>query len=73
MSMPQEAAKVASGIVDTLKNQPLALALIVINVLFIAFVGFVIHGLADAEIRKDNLLADLARNCVVVQKGKANE
>lgn len=33
-----EAAKVASGTVDALKSQPLALALIVINILFLAIV-----------------------------------
>ena len=35
----EEGAKVATTVVEGLKNQPLSLALIVLNVVFILFVG----------------------------------
>jgi hypothetical protein len=62
-----EAGKVASGVVEGLKSQPLALALIVVNVLFIGFMAFVISSLKEQGERKDALLGELARNCVVVK------
>jgi hypothetical protein len=67
MGISEEGGKVASGVVEGLKEQPLALALIVINVLFIAFMVFVLHSLKTQAERKDILLGDLARNCVTVR------
>jgi hypothetical protein len=69
MGAIEEGGKVASGIVDGLKHQPLALALVIINALFLGSVGYVLHRVGEinsaAAIRRDELLADLARNCVV--------
>jgi hypothetical protein len=67
MGISEEGGKVASGVVEGLKSQPLALAMVVINVLFIGFMSFVIHALREQGERKDALLGDLARNCTVVR------
>jgi hypothetical protein len=67
MGALEEGGKVATATVESLKSQPLALALIVINVLFIGFVSFVLHSLKDQAERKDALLGDLARHCVLVK------
>lgn len=65
----EEGGKVASGVVDALKTQPLSLALIVLNVIFLLVGYFMIIKIADLaaaeRARQDVLLADLARNCVV--------
>jgi hypothetical protein len=69
MGAIEEGGKVATGIIDGLKHQPLALALVVINMLFLGSVGYVLHRVGEinsaAAIRRDELLADLARHCVV--------
>ena len=68
MGVTEEAGKVAGGTVEALKSQPLALALVVINVLFLLGGGYVLHDIADAQrasmLRKDQLLADLAERCL---------
>ena len=40
MSMPEQGAKVATSLIDALKNSPGTLALIVINLIFIAVIYF---------------------------------
>lgn len=68
----EEGAKVATGVVDALRSQPLSLALIILNCLFL-IVGYFIFAkssdIGSAErARADALLAELARNCVVLEK-----
>lgn len=67
MGISEEGGKVASGVVEGLKDQPLALALIVVNVLFLAFTGYILHSLKDQAERKDALLHELATHCVTVK------
>lgn len=67
MGAIEEGGKVAHGIVEGLKSQPLALAIIVINVLFLGFMVYITHSLKEQTERKDALLSDLARNCVVMK------
>jgi len=59
-----ETAKVATGVLETLKGQPLAVALIVINVLFLATGIYILREVAGAQRtsseRKDQLIANLA-------------
>jgi hypothetical protein len=59
-----ESAKVATGVIETLKGQPLALALIVINVLFLAagiyILREVVGGQRSNNERKDALITSLA-------------
>jgi len=74
MGALEEGGKVAGGIVDGLKAQPFVLALVVINVLFLGGVGYVLHRVSENNAlisdRRDTLLSDLARNCVVPDKQK---
>ncbi|MCA1455916.1 hypothetical protein I6F35_22375 [Bradyrhizobium sp. BRP22] len=69
MGALEEGGKVASGTVEALKSQPLALALVIVNVLFLLGGGYVahnfMHALGEATLRKDALLADLAKRCIV--------
>jgi hypothetical protein len=62
-----EGSKIASGVVEGLKTQPLALALVVINIAFLIVGSFALHGIAD-EVRANNardasLIAELSRQC----------
>jgi len=41
----EEGAKVASGVVEALRSQPIALALIVMNIIFVVAVGLGAHAL----------------------------
>ena len=47
MSIPGEASKAVGSITDALKTQPLALALILMNVIFVGMFGWVAHTLND--------------------------
>jgi threonine/homoserine/homoserine lactone efflux protein len=46
MSMPEQVSKVASTTIEALKAQPLALALIVVNVLFLLAGIWIMHDVA---------------------------
>jgi hypothetical protein len=50
--------QLADHLMDNLKAQPLALALVVINLFFLIAISI-------AVMRKDALLADLVKTCVV--------
>ena len=69
MGTSEEVAKVASATVEAMKTQPLALALVVINVLFLLGGIFVLRDIAEnlrgQQLRKDELLAQLAKDCIV--------
>jgi hypothetical protein len=49
---------IANDVIGALKRQPLAIVLVVINVIFLA-------GIIAATERKDALIADLVEHCVV--------
>lgn len=63
--LPEEAGKVATSVVESLKVQPVSLALIVLNVIFL-IVGYLIlakindRSAADSQ-RADDLIAKLAQ------------
>jgi hypothetical protein len=63
----EEGAKVAGNVVEGLKSQPLSLALIVVNLVFVLFMGWLAH---EWNIRtthqyevKDQLIAKLIDKC----------
>jgi hypothetical protein len=68
MSMPEQAGKVVSGVTDALKNQPLALALIVINLMFLAAGIWVSRDfftrLESASLRKDKMVDEMMQRCM---------
>ncbi len=69
MGALEEGGKVATATVETLKSQPLALALVIVNVLFLGGGLYSLHDLAqvmrDREVRKDQLMQELARDCII--------
>ena len=48
--------RVAQDVVSALRGQPLALALVVINVLVLGVVGFTLHEVSQSIERKDAML-----------------
>jgi hypothetical protein len=68
----EEGSKVAQSVVDALKTQPLSLALITMNVVFIIFVGFLLYSLNSRTTHqyeiKDQLISKLFDQC-----GKPNQ
>ena len=73
MSATEHGAKVATSVIDGLKSQPLSLALIVINVVFIGFVWWAFSTLNERTIHqyevKDALISKLLEQCT--KDGKA--
>jgi hypothetical protein len=63
----EEGAKVASGIVEGLRTQPLSLALIVMNLVFVLFVAWLANEFNKRTTHqyeiKDQLIAKLIDKC----------
>ena len=57
-----------NSVIDGLKGQPLALPLVVVNALALGLMAYVLYEVADAGQRRDALITDLAKNCVVAPK-----
>jgi hypothetical protein len=59
--------KLAATVIDAMKAQPLAVALVVINILFLAASGYILEKVADAtrvrEERQNQLLGQIAKRC----------
>ena len=75
MSGPvEEGAKVATSVVEGLKSQPLSLALIVVNLVFVVFVGWLAHEFNERTINqyavKDQLIAKLLDQCKASQQSQ---
>jgi hypothetical protein len=64
MGAIEQGGKVAGGIVEALKNQPVVLALVIINVLFMAAAVWLFSG---SSVRKDELITELARTVATCQ------
>jgi hypothetical protein len=62
--MGEALKQVAGQIVDALRGQPLALALVVINLLFMIGFALMFREIAQAVERKDTLLAEIASHCM---------
>jgi len=64
----EEGAKVATGVVDALRAQPIALALIVMNVIFVVAVGLGAHALNIRTTQRyqaqDELIHKLIDQCI---------
>jgi hypothetical protein len=57
---------IGDTIIDALKRHPWALALVVINGLFLSYV---VHEVSASGARRDALIAELARECGRAPKG----
>jgi cytoskeletal protein RodZ len=59
--------KIALTVAESLKSQPLALALVVVNVMFIVVLVWVFHGVSQANQRRDEqrdqLIQELQKAC----------
>ena len=61
MSVTEQAGKVASSVVDAMKSQPLALALILINVLYLGIMFWVWH---ETSSRRSELVTNVLKSCL---------
>ena len=75
MGVTEEAGKVGTAAVGAMSSQPLAIALLVVNIGFLAFAGFVLGEVAEnARERNKNQtdlitkLAEDLRNCTPASK-----
>ncbi|KYK43425.1 hypothetical protein A1D31_18580 [Bradyrhizobium liaoningense] len=56
--------KAIGDIIESLRGQPMALALVVINLLFLSGFAIMLREIAQAVERKDALLAEIASHCM---------
>ncbi len=61
-------SKVATGIIAGLKGQPLALALLVVNAMFLGVMVFIVYELKGNGERKDTLIREMVQDCMGVRK-----
>jgi hypothetical protein len=63
----EEVSKVATGAIDAMRTQPLAIALVIINAMFLALGMWLLSRINDqyekSAIRRDGMLAEMARTC----------
>jgi len=52
MGATEQVGKVATGVVEGLKSQPLSLALIVLNIVFVLFVGWLLYALNERTVEQ---------------------
>jgi hypothetical protein len=57
---------IGDKIIEVLKRNPLVFAIVVINVLFLSYV---VHEVSASGARRDQLIAELARDCGRAPKG----
>ena len=69
MGAIEEGGKALGGIVDAMRSAPLALALILVNIIFIGFMTYVLHEIAENQrlrsAASESLLTQLVRECVL--------
>jgi len=57
--------KVASAVVEGLRGSPLALPLVIINMLALGLVGFTLHEISKRNESRDALLSKVIQDCSV--------
>jgi hypothetical protein len=65
MMMIKATGEMGKSVIEGLKQQPLALPLVVVNVLALALVGYVLWIIAERSEARDALITELAKGCVV--------
>ena len=77
MGALEEGGKAATAAVTGLAAQPLSLALVCINVVFLAFgtwfIRDVIQTSSAANIRRDQLMMQLIKDCTVSKPAEKND
>jgi predicted Na+-dependent transporter len=61
--------RLASGIVENLKAQPLVLALVVINLVFLLAGTLTVRAIGHSAERRDGIVIELIKQCVVGKDG----
>ena len=61
--MMQATGKIVGHITEGLKDRPLALALILVNVLFLIVTSGVLYSVNQTGVRRDKLISDLIQLC----------
>jgi hypothetical protein len=61
--MIQTTGKIISSVADGLKDRPLALALVVVNVLFLIMTSGLLYSVNEHGLRRDKLISDLIQLC----------
>jgi hypothetical protein len=56
-------SQIASSLIDSLKSQPLVLALVALNVIFLVALWFVFKEIASSVERKDDRIVQLIEKC----------
>jgi hypothetical protein len=64
----EESARVAGGVVEALRREPISLALVVINLVFLIVFYGVFREVSSSAERRDTLLSELAKNCTAPQR-----
>ena len=64
MSMPEQAGKVASATVDAMRSVPLAIALLVVNIGFLAFAAYVLGEVASNAAERNKNQTELIASMV---------
>lgn len=62
--------RLASGMVDALRSQPLALALVLVNVIYLIGFGWVMGDIAKRVAERDTSYLAMMQECV---RGRAEE
>lgn len=62
--MIDKVTKVAGTLVDALRDQPLVLALVAINLLFIGVGFYVMMKVADRQDARTQLVSEMMRECL---------
>jgi len=57
--------EVATTVAHSLKDHPFALAIVVINVLFIVSAAWTLRNISHAAERRDALISQMAKDCFV--------
>jgi hypothetical protein len=61
--MVETIKQIVGTVGDNLKSQPLAFALIIVNLLFLGWASYVFNGVGEAGERRDQLIAQLVEKC----------
>ena len=61
--MIQATGKAVSEVTAALKDRPLALALVIVNIAFLLVTSLVLWSVKESGERRDKLLSDLVVNC----------
>jgi len=59
----QATGKAVSDVASALKDRPLALALVIVNIAFLLVTSLVLWSVKESGERRDKLLSDLVVNC----------